>query len=108
MDKFTLPEHVTSPRANWTLIKVLHRGDPSEPEKHDPAGYSMAVGRWGESLDEQYPCLAIRWNCNEGRPAGHPHSRGLPTWFIVPEPLVAGMLGALPQEMANFARSILQ
>lgn len=103
MDKFTQPENVTSPRLNWRLIKVLFRGDPSDPEKHDPENYSVAVGMW----DDQ-PCLAIRWNCNKDRPVGHPHSRGLPTWFIVPEGLGEAILKTLPPDAESFARSILR
>lgn len=103
MNTFPLPEEVTAPRMHWRLIKVLYKGDPTDPEEHVPDNYSVAVGMW----DDQ-PSLAIRWNCNEERPVGHPHSRGLPTWFIVPKELVESFLTALPPDVQSFARGILR
>ena len=102
MDDYPLPDTVISPRLHWSLIKVLFRGDSGDPSKHHPDGYSVAVGKWDNT-----PCLAIRWNCNEERPVGNPQSRGLPTWFIVPKELEAGILSTLSMEAQSFARSIL-
>jgi hypothetical protein len=103
MEFFIQPENVTSPRQHWRLIKVLFKGDRSDAEKHNPDNYSVAVGMWDDT-----PCLAIRWNCSEERPVGHPHSRGLPTWFIVPNELREGILQTLPPDAESFARSILR
>lgn len=73
--QFVQPEDITAPRAHWSLIKVLFKGDPE--------GHSIALGKWDDE-----PCLAVRWNACEWRPVGNPHSRGLPTWFVLPKPLV--------------------
>jgi hypothetical protein len=96
------PENVTAPRLRWRLIKVLFKGDPADPSKHNPDGYSVAVGMWDNGS-----CLAIRWNASDDRPIGSPQSRGLPTWFIVPPGLVEPILKTLPQAAQSFARSVL-
>jgi len=102
MSNYPLPDAVTSPRLQWTLIKVLFRGDAADPALHDPEGYSVAVGRW-----DGQPCLGIRWNCNESRPVGNPQSRGLPTWFIVPKELEAAILSTLTSNSQALARTFL-
>jgi len=95
MKKFVQPEDVTSPRQHWSLIKVLYKGDEEE--------YSIALGRW-----DNKPCLGVRWNACEWRPVGNPHSRGLPTWFIIPKPLEAGVLASIKDgEMQRFAQTVL-
>jgi hypothetical protein len=106
MSNYPLPDAVTSPRLQWHLTKVLFRGDATDPSKHDPHGYSIAVGKWGDG-DNKKPCLAIRWNCNEERPVGNPQSRGLPTWFIIPKEIEAAILSTLPAEAKDLARGIL-
>ena len=55
---------MTATRAVGLLPKVSGKGD----------------GLWGE-------VLAIRWNGSAGAEIGNPQSRGLATWFIVPEEL---------------------
>jgi hypothetical protein len=71
------PTTVNSPRANWTLIEVLtDRG---------PGDVSLAVGTWTSDQEPPQRVLAMRWNGHDGdEGVGHPQSRGLPTWFIVP------------------------
>lgn len=93
---FVEPEDVTAPRQRWSLIKVLYRGE-KKPED-DSKDYSIAIGRWDGN-----PCLAIRWNANKERPVGNPHSRGLPTWFILPEKLHAKVLETLEKSQQEFA-----
>ena len=102
MSKYPLPEEVTAPRLRWKLIKVLYKGDPSDPEKHDPEGYSIALGMW-----DDVPCLAVRWNACEERPAGNPQSRGLPTWFVIPKELAEPILSTLTDEARTFAKTLL-
>lgn len=80
----------------------MFKGDPNDALNHDPENYSVAVGMWDDR-----PCLAIRWNAYEDRPVGNPHSRGLPTWFIVPAALAEPILGTLTPEAQTFARSVL-
>src|ERR1700694_4205477 len=72
MDRYIQPSDVQSPRRHWSLIHVLFDGGPNES--------SLAIGRW-----DNKPVLAMRWNGNEDSPLGNPQSRGLPTWFIVPD-----------------------
>ena len=69
---YTPPSEVTSPRKSWALIAVLDEGSESQT--------ALAVGLW-----DQKPVLAMRWNGNAKNPIGHPQSRGLPTWFVIPE-----------------------
>ena len=70
------PEDVHSPRSYWRLHRVLH--DSGE------GGWSIAEGQWeNDGLWKER--LAIRWNGTTDAEIGNPQSRGLPTWFIVPE-----------------------
>ena len=94
MNEFPQPEEVTAPKLHWSLIKVIYRGDPEE--------YSIAIGKW-----DNEPCLAIRWNACESRPVGNPQSRGLPTWFILPNPLVQPILSTLDADTQAFVRNFL-
>lgn len=78
------PAKVVSPKANWTLIKVLRNGEINGQGDDDAA---LAIGHWDEGLgDGPYPVLAMRWNGRnkDKTGVGNPQSRGLPTWFIVP------------------------
>ena len=61
-----------SPRRLWSLIQVLFDGGERDS--------SLAIGRW-----DNKPVLAMRWNGDDENPIGNPQSRGLPTWFIVPD-----------------------
>ncbi len=70
--KYVAPEQVHSPRRCWTLVAVVY--------DEEEGGAAAAIGRWdGE------PVLVMRWNGSEGNPIGNPQSRGLPTWFVVPD-----------------------
>lgn len=73
------PTTVLSPRANWSLIEVIRNEGEGDA--------SLAVGTWTESDGTSRRRLAMRWNGNEGEDhgVGNPQSRGLPTWFILPE-----------------------
>ena len=88
------PEEITAPRMRWSLIKVLYKGDPE--------GYSIALGKW-----DNEPCLALRWNANAERPVGHPHTRGLPTWFVLPKELIGPTLSTLNLDIQSFAKEFL-
>jgi hypothetical protein len=70
--KYKPPQEVLSPRAHWTLIDVLDDQGEGNP--------SVALGKWDDD-----PVIAMRWNGVEESPIGNPQSRGLPTWFIMPE-----------------------
>ncbi len=83
---------VLSPKKQWSLIAVLEDNGPNEG--------SLALGRW-----ENNPCLAMRWNGNDNNPIGNPQSRGLPTWFIVPDGYIEAILGTLPADKLTLARN---
>lgn len=76
------PEHVTSPKQNWTLIGVLRDGEPGEA--------SYAVGTWDGEVR-----IACRWNGYEGKPNGNPQSSARPTWMVLEPSAAAGVVQAL-------------
>ena len=80
-----------SPRNRWRLHRVLHDGGEG--------GWSAAEGQWdNEGLWREV--LAVRWNGSSGCEIGNPQSRGLPTWFILPdemEQMVRESIGTLPK-----------
>ena len=69
---YVRPADVHAPKRYWSLVQVLFDGGEGDS--------SLAIGRW-----ENNPVLAMRWNGTTESPLGNPQSRGLPTWFIVPE-----------------------
>ncbi len=81
---YVLPKVVSSPRDHWELIDVLCDGGPQNA--------SVAFGRWDE--DE---VVALRWNGDdtEGSALGNPQSRGLATWFVLPDWLAEATLQTL-------------
>ena len=89
-----LPEDANSPRQRWSLIDVLDDG------KNDKG--ALAIGRW-----DNKPVLAMRWNGDEDNPIGNPQSRGLATWFILPEKYIEAVLrlGGLSSNKVALARS---
>ena len=91
------PKGVDSPRGRWRLIEVLWDGRADED--------SVAIGMWDGS-----PVLAMRWNGTaKDNDIGHPQSRGLPTWFILPEWSYGGVLEAakLETQVLSRAKAIL-
>jgi hypothetical protein len=87
--QFVPPDQVTSPRRHWTLVAVVH--DEGEGK------WAAAIGRWdGKHV------FAMRWNGNDDNPIGNPQSRGLPTWFVVPDllrrPILDTILSASPEQ----------
>jgi len=84
------PESVISPRDHWTLIDVLKNNKEERT--------SLAIGRWDGDV-----CLVMRWNGDEKNPIGHPQSRGLPVWFVIPKEYWQAILMAAklsPEKMA--------
>jgi hypothetical protein len=92
--EITPPESVISPKTHWSLTKVLEA---------DREGVSLAVGKW-----DYNPVLAIRWNGTKDNPIGNPQSRGLPTWFILPQWTFKAILEQLPLEKQAFAKLFLE
>jgi len=89
------PEDVRSPRAHWTLIDVLYDGGDDE--------HALAIGEWDASR-----VLAARWN-GKAKEIGNPQSRGLPTWFVLPECYWAAVLDEpfVPAEKKKLAQALL-
>lgn len=72
---YTDPRTVLSPKGSVKNLRVLHDGGESS--------WSLAEMEWDGT-----PVLGMRWNggSNNGAPSiGNPQSRGVPTWFILPE-----------------------
>jgi hypothetical protein len=91
------PKTVDSPRGRWRLIEVLS----NEGQGKD----SLAIGMWDDA-----PALAMRWNgSSKEEGVGHPQSRGLPTWFMLPNWCHEGVLEAadLDKTMLDRAKAIL-
>jgi len=85
------PEEVTSPQRHWHLIKVLN--DKGEGDS------ALALGRW-----DNKGVLAVRWNGGGDTPVGNPQSRGLPTWFILPDEYSEAVISILREETREFVR----
>ena len=77
------PQTVTSPKHSWVLREVIfNTGDD---------GWSVARGEWAGN-----EAFGIRWNGSSGDSAiGNPQSRGIPTWFILPEEICGAIIQAL-------------
>jgi hypothetical protein len=97
---YTKATEVLSPKRRWVLVHVLFDGGEE--------GSSLAIGRWDDS-----PALVMRWNGNKENPMGNPQSRGLPTWFVVPEAhwrpvFETEPFKGLPPDMIRFAMNFLE
>ena len=75
------PENVVSPKKYWRLGEIVYKDSHNE--------WSAAEGQW-EVNGRWEDKLAIRWNGGDGE-LGNPQSRGLPTWFILPDELVTAV-----------------
>jgi len=95
MPKFISASEVTSPRLRWSLIQVLD--DPKQP-----ITCVLALGRW-----DNRPVLAMRWNGDSENPIGNPQSRGLPTWFIVPERYYGKLIETLTPDMQTLTKNFI-
>lgn len=92
--KYIPPGKVCSPKRHWKLLSVLDPGAENTG--------SVALGRWGEK-----PVLAIRWNGSADNPLGNPQSRGLATWFIIPDAYTRPILSTFSAEKQSLAKTFL-
>ena len=77
------PEKVTSPKRSWRLREIVYNAGE----------WAVAKGQW-ESDGYWRDAIGIRWNGEEGE-IGNPQSRGLPTWFVLPNELVKVVMGTV-------------
>lgn len=90
------PNQVQSPKASVgkNSVKVIHNG--GEWNKDDSwSGWSVAELEW-----EGSPSVGCRWNGN-GNNVGNPQSRGVPTWFILPDPVASEVLKHMQERKAK-------
>lgn len=70
------PNMVLSPKALVGNLNVLYDGGENE--------WALAEMTWAED-----PVVALRWNGGSEDPRfpgiGNPQSRGVPTWFVLPD-----------------------
>jgi hypothetical protein len=101
------PTEVLGPKRSWDLFHVLFDGGPSGGDRPEQPGTSLAIGRWNGR-----PTLAMRWNGNAENPIGNPQSRGIPTWFILPEhdaqQILKSPLYNFSDDKIKFARDFIE
>ena len=106
MSTYVKPGDVHAPKRRWQLFHVLFDGGDEDNDRAvENSTVSLAIGRW----DDQ-PALAMRWNGTKDNSLGNPQSRGLPTWFILPDQYVQPILEAsgFSHSKLKFARDFLE
>lgn len=84
------PSLVISPKASISKDSVTVVYDGGEVSPGDPwTGWSVAEMEWDGN-----PAVGMRWN-GGGTSIGNPQSRGVPTWFILPDPIAEVVLKAV-------------
>ncbi|SRR6266536_2837883 len=83
------PQTVTSPKNLVSDVEVIYDSGPREDS------WAVATLRW-----DKRPAVGIRWNGAPGSGVGSPQSRGLPTWFVVPDEL-ADLVREAAERLAN-------
>jgi len=79
---YVAPDTVVAPKSMVSDVHVIYDAGQCENS------WAVATFRW---LDR--PAVSIRWNGDPGdRSIGTPQARGIPTWFVVPEPLEDAVL----------------
>jgi len=86
------PHDVKSPKAHWTLIDVLFANDD----------WALAIGEW-----DQKRRLACRWNGKDDS-IGNPMSRGVPTWFVLPNEFIEHIMPLIPNDKRQLADALLK
>ena len=69
------PITVLTPKGKIRDLHIIHDGGENS--------WSLARMKWDST-----PTIAMRWNggsANGKHSIGNPHSRGYPTWFVLPE-----------------------
>ena len=76
------PNTVLSPKALVRDLTVIFDGSLWDDANPRWSGWSLATLTW-----DGRPAIGVRWNGQVGAGVGSPQSRGLPTWFILPDAL---------------------
>jgi hypothetical protein len=71
---YIAPDMVLSPRTMLSGLEVVYDGGE--------LNWSLAKMIWNNEHR-----LGIRWNGNSDNPGGNPQSRGIATWFVLPQEL---------------------
>ena len=86
---YTSPKEVKSPKISISNLEPIIDGGEWK--------HSVALLDW-----EKKPRVAMRWNGGKGEDGkihpGNPQSRGLPTWFVIPEEFDIAILGVLKMQ----------
>jgi hypothetical protein len=90
------PRTVLSPRNSVRNVNVIFDGGLWDDDNPRWSGWSVAELIWDGN-----PAVGVRWNGILGENVGSPQSRGLPTWFIMPEALKGITLDRISQHIKN-------
>ena len=82
------PKNVLSPKSSVRAVRVLE----------DKQEHSFSIARLRYDGREE---LACRWNGSDEEPSGHPNSRGLPTWFLIPYEMREDIMGGVIRRAKN-------
>jgi hypothetical protein len=85
---------VVSPKASIRNLHVVFDGGLWDEANPDWSGWSLSMLQWDGS-----PAVGVRWNGEMGVSVGSPQSRGLPTWFIMPQPLAGLCLDRVSEHL---------
>ncbi len=90
------PKTVLSPRAAVRNLNVMFDGGLWDDANQSWSGWSLAELNW-----DGRPAIGVRWNGEVGEGVGSPQSRGLPIWFILPEPLAGVALDRISKHLSG-------
>jgi hypothetical protein len=95
MPKSIAPEDATSPKRNWSIIKILDKGEEES--------MAVALGKWNG-----VPVIGLRWNGTAENPIGNPQSRGLATWFVLEQGrYTEAIISSLPLATQKLVREFI-
>ncbi|MEM6187680.1 hypothetical protein [Shewanella vaxholmensis] len=89
------PSTVISPKTSVSAVRVL--------EDKQEGSFSIARIRY-----DNEDVIACRWNGSDSEPSGHPNSRGIPTWFIIPTEIENDILQGVIKRAETDRSFILQ
>jgi hypothetical protein len=87
---------VLSPRNSIRALHVVFDGGLWDANNPNWSGWSVVMLTW-----EGRPAVGMRWNGVVDETVGSPQSRGLPTWFILPEPFGEMILECVGRHLKN-------